>query len=299
MRIKSDALTGFILCHTLAVLALFPWFFSWAGVWLFFAGIVLFGVLGLNLGFHRLLTHRGFTCPLWLEHTFAILGTCSLEFSPALWVAVHRRHHHYADDEPDPHSPLKGFIWAHFGWLLTRDGDMKSRPLIERYAKDIMRDPLYAMLERRKNWITISFLVWVGYFVLGFGATMLAGGTTAQAAQLGASLVIWGGALRTVFVWHSTWSVNSVTHLWGYRTYDTPDQSRNNPIIGILSAGEGWHNNHHADPTSVRHGHEWWEFDFTWQAIRLLMLLGLAKNVALPSPALAAKRTVSGRVQRP
>jgi fatty-acid desaturase len=290
MKVKADALFGFILCHALAVLALFPWFFSWSGVVLFIITINLFGVIGLNLGFHRLLTHRGFTCPLWLEHTVAILGTCSLEFSPALWVAVHRRHHHYADDEPDPHSPLKGFIWAHFGWLLTRAGDMKSKPLIERYAKDIMRDPLYAMLERRKNWITLAFSVWIGFFILGYLISLLGGGTTAQALQLGASFFVWGGPLRTVFVWHSTWSVNSVTHMWGYRSYDTPDHSRNNAFIGILSAGEGWHNNHHADPKSVRHGHAWWEFDFTWQLIRLLMALGLAKDVALPSPALVAGR---------
>mgnify|MGYP001428858561 CR=1 FL=1 len=293
MRMKADALFGFTLCHSLALLALLPWFFSWAGVAVFVAGAILFGVYGLNVGFHRLLTHRGFSCPLWLEHTLAILGTCSLEFSPALWVAVHRRHHHHSDEELDPHSPLKGFIWAHFGWLLMRTGDMKSKPLIDRYAKDLMRDPLYAMLERRKNWISLAFSVWLILFAAGFGVAALAGQTAGQALQLGASLVVWGGALRTIFVWHTTWSVNSVTHIWGYRNYETGDQSRNNPIIGILSAGEGWHNNHHADPTSARHGHKWWEFDFTWQAIRLLMLLGLATNVALPSPALAVKRMAS------
>ena len=110
MKFKADALVGFILCHTLAVLAFFPWFFSWTGVVLLVVGILAFGVLGINLGFHRLITHGGFTCPLWLEHTLAVLGTFSLQFSPALWVAVHRRHHHYADDQQDPHSPLRGFF---------------------------------------------------------------------------------------------------------------------------------------------------------------------------------------------
>ena len=289
MKLKADALVGFILCHGLAVLALFPWFFSWTGVALFFAGILLFGVVGLNVGFHRLLTHRGFTCPLWLEHTLAVLGTCSLEFSPALWVAVHRRHHHYSDDEMDPHSPLKGFFWAHFGWLLMRSGDMRSKPLIDRYARDLMRDPFYVALERRKNWIKLSFVMWLAFFAAGYGAMLATGETAAAAAQFGTSLVIWGGALRTVFVWHTTWSVNSVTHLWGYRNYETPDRSRNNAIVGVLAGGEGWHNNHHADPTSARHGHEWWEFDFAWQIIRLLRLLGLAHDIALPSPNLGAK----------
>ena len=288
-RFKSDALAGFIICHALAALAFLPWFFSWTGVVLLGVGIFVFGVLGLNIGFHRLITHRSFSCPRWLEHTFAVLGTCSLQFSPALWVAVHRRHHHFADEEQDPHSPLRGFFWAHFGWLLMRSGDMRSRPLIERYAKDVMRDPLYAMLERRKNWIKISFVLWLVAFAAGFGAAVISGDTAALAAQFGASLVVWGGALRTVIVWHTTWSVNSVTHIWGYRNYATPDDSRNNPLIGFIAGGEGWHNNHHADPSSARHGHHWWEADFTWRMIRILMRLGLATKVSLPSPNLGAK----------
>jgi fatty-acid desaturase len=286
---KADALVGFVLCHALAVLALFPWFFSWTGVILLIVGILLFGALGINVGFHRLITHRGFSSPLWLERTLAILGTCSLQFSPALWVAVHRRHHHYADEEKDPHSPLRGFFWAHFGWLLMRSGDMKSRPLIERYAKDVIRDPLYALLERRKNWINLSFLIWLVFFLAGYAGALASGETIREALQFGTSLVVWGGALRTVLVWHTTWSVNSVTHIWGYRNYETPDDSRNNPIIGFIAAGEGWHNNHHADPTSARHGHHRWEFDFTWWIIRLLMSLGLATKVALPSPGLGAR----------
>jgi fatty acid desaturase len=147
----------------------------------------MFGVLGINLGFHRLITHRGFTCPLWLEHTFAVLGTFSLQFSPAFWVAVHRRHHHHADEEQDQHLPLR----AHFGWLLRRLGDMRSRPLIDRYAKDVMRDPLYAMLERRKNWIKISFLLWLVYFAAGYAWVMASGGSAGEALQFGSSLVIW------------------------------------------------------------------------------------------------------------
>jgi fatty-acid desaturase len=289
VKFKLDALIGFILCHTLALLALSPWFFSWTGVALLAFGMFAFGVLGINLGFHRLITHRGLAVPLWLEHTLALFGTFSLQFSPALWVAVHRRHHHYADDEQDPHSPIKGFMWAHFEWLLRRSGDMRAKTIIERYAKDVMRDPFYARLERRKNWIKVSFLLWVAYFCAGFAWVRATGGTQAEALQFGASLVVWGGALRTIVVWHITWSVNSVTHLWGYRNYATPDRSRNNPLISLIGAGEGWHNNHHADPTSARHGHQWWEFDFTWQIIRFLIWTGLATKVSLPSPGLAAK----------
>jgi fatty-acid desaturase len=286
---KKSEITGFLVVHSMAALAVFPWLFSWTGVAVFAAGIVVFGALGINLCYHRLLTHRSFSCPLWLEHGLAILAACAVQDSPPHWVAVHRRHHQFADEAQDPHSPLKSFFWAHMGWLLVKKEDMTRAALIERYAKDVLRDPLYAWIERRNNWLWIALLVWLGLFAAGFGFVLLAGGGGADAIRFGLSLAIWGGALRTVFVWHTTWSVNSVSHVWGYRNYTTPDASRNNTLVALLAFGEGWHNNHHADSRSARHGHKWWELDPTWLAIRLLMLLGLAKNVALPSPALAAK----------
>jgi fatty-acid desaturase len=300
MHLKRDNVIGFAVIHAFALLALFPWFFSWTGVVLFLAGLYVFGVLGINLGFHRLLTHRGLSCPLWLERMLVIFGTCSAQFSPAFWVAVHRRHHHFAEGEGDPHSPQLGFFWAHFGWLLARRApDMKPAALMERYAKDVLRDPLYAMLERQKGWIWFNVILWTAYYAAGFGAALLSGSSVAAASQFGASLLVWGCILRTVVMWHLTWSVNSVTHMWGYRNYETPDDSRNNYLMGLLTAGEGWHNNHHADPTSARHGHKWWEFDLTWQTIRLLMLLGLVKDVALPSPSLATPAGGSPKLGAP
>jgi fatty-acid desaturase len=289
VKLKRDNVYGFLIIHLIAGLAVFPWFFSWTGVVLLVAGLFVFGVFGINLCFHRLLTHRSFSCPLWLEHVLATLAVCSVQDSPPHWVAAHRRHHEFADEEDDPHSPLAGFFWAHMGWLLVKKDDMSRRPLIERYAKDIIRDPYYAWLDRRNNWIRVALLSWLAFFAAGFAFVALTGGALAEAAQFGLSVMIWGAVLRTVVVWHITWSVNSVTHVWGYRNYNTPDVSRNNALIAFLASGEGWHNNHHADSRSARHGHQWWEIDLTWLAIRLLMLLGLAKNVALPSPILAAK----------
>ena len=289
VRWKKDNVYGFLAVHLIAALAVLPWFFSWTGVILLLAGLYVFGVLGINLCFHRLLTHRGLSCPLWLEHSFAFLGVCCMQDSPPHWVAVHRKHHHLADDEGDPHSPLVSFFWAHIGWLLVQMEDMKRGPLIERYAKDILRDPFYAWLERRHTWLKIVLASWMAFFAAGFAFVMLSGGTASEASQFGLSLFVWGGVLRTVVVWHITWSINSVTHVWGYRNYETSDVSRNNLLVAVLSSGEGWHNNHHADPRSARHGHTPWEIDTTWMIIRLLMWLGLAKNVALPSPALAAK----------
>lgn len=291
LKLKTDNLIGFILVHFLAAFALFPWWFSWTGVVVFALGMFVFGVLGINIGFHRLLTHRSFACPLWLEHTFATLGTCCLQFSPVFWVAVHRRHHHYTDVEQDPHSPnspVKSFIWAHFGWLLVRPPDMKPRVMNDRYARDLLRDPYYAMLESRKNWIKLTVASWLALFVIGFVVRLIQGGSYLDAYQFGSSLFVWGGPLRTVAVWHSTWSVNSITHLWGYRGYNTPDDSRNNLLIGYIAAGEGWHNNHHADPSSARHGHQWWEFDLAFQIIKLLERVGLASKISMPSPNLAA-----------
>jgi sn-1 stearoyl-lipid 9-desaturase len=289
VRWKRDNVYGFLAVHLIAALAAFPWFFSWTGVVLLLAGFFVFGVLGINLCFHRLLTHRGLVCPLWLERSFALLGACCAQYSPPHWVAVHRKHHHYSDNEDDPHSPLVSFFWAHMGWLLVRMENMNRRALIERYAQDIMRDPFYAWLERHHNWVWVVLLSWIAYFIAGFAYVAFSGGTPFEATQFGSSLLVWGAVLRTVVVWHITWSINSVTHIWGYRNYETPDVSRNNVLAALLSSGEGWHNNHHADPRSARHGHKWWEIDTTWMTIRLLMLLGLAKQVALPSPALARK----------
>jgi stearoyl-CoA desaturase (delta-9 desaturase) len=181
------------------------------------------------------------------------------------------------------------------GWLLVKMEDMGRRPLIERYARDIVRDPLYAWMERRSNWIKLALGSWIAYFAVGFGIVALRGGGMRDAVQFGSSLLVWGAALRTVIVWHTTWSVNSVAHVWGYRNYQTPDVSRNNALIALVAGGEGWHNNHHADSRSARHGHTCWEIDLTWMVIRLLMLLGLARNVALPSRTLAAKFNNTGR----
>ena len=283
IRVEWVFAIGLVACHLIALLAFLPWFFSWSGVVLSVLGIYVFGTLGINLGFHRLLTHRSFATPKWLERTLTILGVCAVQDSPARWVAIHRRHHQFADEQFDPHSPLVSFFWAHVGWVMVKNDDLLRAELFERYAKDILRDPLYARLEWYHAWSWVVLASWSLFFIGGFIAEHLLGGTTADAVQFGLSLLVWGAFLRTVVTWHITWSINSATHLWGYRNYETDDRSRNNLFIGIISNGEGWHNNHHADPRSARHGHKWWELDVAWLTIRVLMWLGLATEVVLPA----------------
>jgi fatty-acid desaturase len=279
--------------HLLALLALLPWSFSWTGVALAGLGLYVFGSLGINLCYHRLLTHRGLVCPKWLEHGFAVLAVCSMQDTPARWVAVHRRHHEHADRQDDPHSPLVNFLWGHVGWMLLENDDLSRLGIYDRYAKDILRDPFYRKMERTPLYPMILLSSWVAFFLVGCAASLLLGGTIAEAARFGASLLIWGVFVRTVVVWHITWSVNSAAHIWGYRTYETGERSRNNWFVALISNGEGWHNNHHADSRSARHGHRWWEIDMVFVTIRLLEAVGLARNVYVPD-----RRQVAGLLQK-
>jgi stearoyl-CoA desaturase (delta-9 desaturase) len=268
--------------HALALLALMPMFFSWTAVIVAVIAARLFGLIGINIGYHRLLTHRGFKCPKWLEHAFVVVAICCAEDTPARWVAIHRRHHEKSDEQPDPHSPLAGFFWGHIGWLLVKNPDLSRLGIYDRYAKDILRDPFYVALERNFWQLKILLIQINLFFFAGFAAKLLMGGSWSDAVPFALGIVIWGVFVRTVFVWHQTWAVNSVTHIWGYRNYATDEDSRNNLFVGYLAHGEGWHNNHHADQRSARHGHRWWEFDTTYLTIRLLERLGLVSDIVQP-----------------
>lgn len=268
--------------HLLACLAFLPWFFSWTGVVLCVLGMYVFGTLGINLCYHRMLTHQGMSAPKWFEHGLALLGVCTMQDSPACWVAMHRIHHKHSDEQPDPHSPWVNFFWGHCGWLMVENRDFLNVNYYQKFSRDILRDPFYMKLERNRRWLWVYAAHTVLFFLVGFGIGLPLSGSTMGAVQFGASLVVWGVFARTVFTWHVTWSVNSVTHVWGYRNYETSDNSRNNMLVGLWSNGEGWHNNHHHDQRAASHGHRWWEFDVTWLTIRVLEKVGLVKNVVRP-----------------
>jgi stearoyl-CoA desaturase (delta-9 desaturase) len=281
---------GLGLIHLLALLAFVPWFFSWTGVALAILGLYFYGTLGINLGFHRILTHKGLAVPKWLERTLATLGVCCLEYTPARWIAVHRMHHQYSDEQRDPHSPLVTRLWGHMSWLGTENRDTGCTAMYERYARDILKDPYYFALERKNRFVWINLAQWSIYFFGGCIAGWLIDGNALAALQFGASVWLWGVIVRTVAVWHISWSVNSLSHLWGYQTYATGDNSRNNWFVALISNGEGWHNNHHADQVAAAHGHKWWEVDVTWMTVRLLERIGLATDVVRPKVWTEAKR---------
>ena len=282
VQIRWRYAIGIPLLHLLACLAFVPWLFSWSGVASALLGLYVFGTLGINLCYHRLLTHQGFVAPKWLEHSLAILGVCTLQDTPACWTAMHRIHHLHSDTRPDPHSPLVSFLWGHCGWLIVENRDFLNLNYYQRFTRDILRDPFYMKLERSGYWLWIYLASVVFFFLVGFAIGWPTGGTAMAGVQCGLSLVVWGVFVRTVLTWHITWSINSVTHVWGYQNYETGDSSRNNILVGLWSNGEGWHNNHHADQRAAAHGHQWWELDVTWITIRLLEKLGIVNQVVRP-----------------
>jgi stearoyl-CoA desaturase (delta-9 desaturase) len=284
VRVHPRIFAGIVFYHLLALLACIPWLYSWSGLAWAVAGLYLFGTLGINIGYHRLLTHRGFACPRWLEHSLTVLGACCWQGSPMNWVSIHRMHHQHSDETEDPHCPRKSFFWGHMGWFLFHDPKIYDLSTYDRYARDLFKDRFYKSLERPHVWRRIHRIQWALFFVVG---AVLGGAVSASwfvALQLGASWLVWGVFVRTVAVWHITWSVNSVTHLWGYRNFNTADDSRNNWLVGIVSNGEGWHNNHHAQPRSSAHGMRWFELDVSYITIRVLEAVGLAWDVERPRP---------------
>jgi stearoyl-CoA desaturase (delta-9 desaturase) len=214
-----------------------PGYFSWSRLIVAVLGTRLCGLSGINLCCHRLLTHRGLKCPKWLEHAMAIIAMSCLQDTPARWVAIHRRHHQFADQRPDPHSPLASFFWGHIGWVLVNQPELSRLGIYQRYAKDTLRDRFYVALERNHALVWINLGQMPLFLGVGFAVASLSGETPAAAAQTGLGIMIFGVFVRTVLVWHITWAVNSVTHLWGYRNYETDEDSRNNIIVGLISNG--------------------------------------------------------------
>jgi len=250
-----------IIIHTGALFVLLPSNFTWWGVAtaLFLHWVT--GGLGITLGFHRLITHRSFQTPKWLEYFFGFCGALACQGGIIDWVGLHRQHHQFSDQPLDPHDSNRGFWWSHIGWMCFKNPDPEG---IRRYTRDLNDDPVYEFFDR--YFIPMQVVLGLVLFLLG-----------------GWPLVVWGVFFRLVFVFHCTWLVNSATHLFGYKSHESHDRSTNCWWVALLTYGEGWHNNHHAYQYSARHGLAWWEVDMTWMTIQLLQTLGLATKVRLPN----------------
>lgn len=246
--------------HIGAIAAVF--FFSWKALLLAMLLWWVGGSAGIGMGYHRLLTHRGYKTPKWIEYSLTVCGTLALEGGPIFWVATHRLHHQNTDREGDPHSPHDGGFWSHMGWILTGQTMRNNAKDLLPYVPDLRKDRFHTWISRW-HWVPITVLA-VALFAAG-----------------GLRCVLWGIFFRTVLGLHSTWLVNSATHMWGRQRFLTHDDSRNSFWVALLTFGEGWHNNHHAYPRSARHGIKWYEIDPNWYGIFLLRLLGLARDVKL------------------
>jgi fatty-acid desaturase len=247
--------------HVGAIAALFM--FSWKALVL---GVVMnwiAGSLGIGMGYHRLLTHRGYKTYKWVEYFLTFCGTLALEGGPIFWVATHRMHHQNTDVDGDPHSPREGGFWAHMGWILTGQSMHNKIGGLLPYVPDLRKDKFH-------SWI--SEWHWTSNAVLGVVLFAIGGW----------QYLCWGLFMRTVLGLHATWLVNSATHMWGSQRFLTGDTSTNSFWVAMLTFGEGWHNNHHAHPQSARHGLAWYEFDMNWYGICALRALGLAWDVKLP-----------------
>lgn len=253
---KNVAMVSFF--HLLAIPVVFT--FSWQNAAALLIGNWIVGSLGVGLGWHRLLTHRSFRAPKWLEYTLSILATMSMQDSPEKWIATHRMHHKFVDTDSDPHSARSGFWWPQIGWGVWGKAQDHDEPTLKRYIPDLLKDPIHVLISR--FYLVPIVISAVVLFAIG-----------------GWTMVVWGVFGRVVLGWHTTWFVNSLSHLYGQRPHETGDLSTNNWFVAILTFGEGWHNNHHMAPNSARHGLEWYQFDMNWIAIRIFEKLGWATNI--------------------
>ena len=245
---------------------------------------------GITVGFHRLLTHRSFKCSRLLRAGFAALGSAAAEGPVIDWVATHRKHHQFSDEHGDPHSPhvdqghgwrgaIRGLAYAHLGWVF-KDMEVADE---RRYAKDLLADPLIRFVDR-------TFVLWV---IVGLAVPFGLGVALTGSITGGLIGLLWGGAARIFFVHHATFSINSLCHFFGRQDYDTGDESRNLAWLAIPTWGEAWHNNHHAFPTSYRHGLRRWQIDPAAGVIRLMEMVGLAWDVVRVDPGRRQRKAVA------
>nr|AIA12259.1 Fatty acid desaturase [uncultured bacterium]AIA12293.1 Fatty acid desaturase [uncultured bacterium]AIW80552.1 fatty acid desaturase [uncultured bacterium] len=275
--INWNTIIWMIIFHAGAIIALFM--FSWKALFVTLFLWWVSGSLGIGMGFHRLLTHRGYKTPKAVEYFLTFCGLLALEGGAINWVVTHRIHHAHTEVPGlDPHTPRDGRWWSHMGWILTGTAQRHEDAVLWRYAPDLMRDRVHFWLNR---------LYYVPLVISGIVLYALGGWP----------MLMLGVFLRVTVGLHATWLVNSATHLWGSRRFESDDDSTNNLWVALVTFGEGWHNNHHAHPRAARHGLTWYEIDVNWWGIRMLQLLGLAKDIKLINTAQRAAPEKTGQLR--
>ncbi len=238
---------------------------------------------GVTAGYHRLLAHRSFHAARAVQFLLALAGSLATQGGPLWWVAHHRSHHRYTETDRDIHSPrTQGFWRSHMGWMLAAESFRENGA----NARDLYRVPELKFLQQHYVWIVLG--QGAAIYALGEGLAVLGVNTS------GLQMLVWAWFIATVALWHATFMVNSVCHLWGSRPFDAEDASTNNWLVALLALGEGWHNNHHKFAYSARHGLEWWQFDLTWVLLRAMEKLGLVSELRLPRPRMLERARATG-----
>ena len=253
LPLKLETVIFMALVHLGALLGFK--YFTWNAFYLCLILCFCTGCLGITICYHRLLTHGSFTCNPIIKYLFTIFGVLAWQMGPVSWVMLHRKHHQYSDTDKDPHSPIKSFLWAHLLWMFYIRPDE-----FYKYVPDLEKDTGLVIIEDLHYIINIAFIVLL--WLVG-----------------GMPFLVWGFFIRTVIVWHGTWTINSLCHVVGYRNFKTKDTSKNVWWLWPITYGENFHNNHHFNPTSAKHGLRWFEIDISYAIIKFLERLGLASNI--------------------
>ncbi len=261
-RFDPARIAYLIVAHILAVVGLFN--FTWQAFTAFFVLYIITGV-GITFGYHRLFTHRSFKVPRPLEIFSALAATLAMQGNILRWVVHHRMHHAYSDKSRDPHDATRGFWYSHIVWVCQHEKHLANATEVRRFGRDITADPVLMLMSTDTFMVALQVLLGAGLWIFG-----------------GWEVMLWGIWVRVVAVYHATWFVNSAAHKWGYRNYRDADSATNCWWVSLITFGEGWHNNHHAHSNVAPAGRKWWEFDMTWQLIKLLSVFGLATDIKLP-----------------
>ena len=265
----------FILIHIGALAALwthFEWYLVWVALFLFV--IRMFAITGF---YHRYFAHKTFKTSRLMQFIFAFIGSTAAQRGPIWWASHHRRHHLNSDRHNDHHSPhTHHFLWSHMGWFLAKKNFLTDRKVV----RDLIKFKELVLIDRF-DWLPPVLLL-LSLFMIGEHLSLTSGVS-------GLNMVIWGFCVSTILVYHCTFAVNSIAHLWGTQRYNTKEESKNNFFVALLTFGEGWHNNHHHYPGSIRQGFYWWEVDLTYYALRFLSFFGIVYNLRTVSKAIRQK----------